>query len=583
MSIRAVCWLQSKLGLDIGGRSSGDDGSGTLGSGELAGFSTTQNRSYSTDPVATVNGTPESSRNDRGIGGGAGTFSGLASGWDLKLGQVWRQASDKATQYWNTNMRRRGSTDPFGFRTAGAQGDFGGNTAAGDNPELDENGLPVTRNWYYYDVQLGRWTVSRDAPESVQQEYYEKLEEAERERLGQKKVGPPPPAAIAGGPPPLLGAAGGGHGSQSPHYAIPDYFGNAGATPAAPPQQAQPYGVYGGAPPQHAQSTAPGVFPPSAGMSTHPGTYYPPTPPISSTTASATMQATTYRQPLSVHSQVAPPPPPAQAYLPAMPSISVPTYPVTGGAYPAASVSPTSNTHALSLQPPSHVAASEPPKTAMTVSSLPPPILASPTPSHPLSQPHVYSSPAHNGMSASPPAPALSQHYASPLLQSQAPEPNRSASGNSAAGVSSLPFAHASAPAPAPCTSAAPDAYPYGGGSVNNSVQDSTTAVASAGIPTPSQRSFGLKAAVHGPQPPPSTSNPYAYPSTATTTAAAQAFAPAPAVPVQPQPLKVEANGNNEHPSASSLGTFQTTSAAAARPSAIGLPPPPSFKPFSPS
>ncbi|CAJ1989981.1 protein of unknown function - conserved [Leishmania donovani] len=583
MSIRAVCWLQSKLGLDIGGRSSGDDGSGTLGSGELAGFSTTQNRSYSTDPVATVNGDPEPSRSGRGIGGGAGTFSGLASGWESKLGLVWRQASDKATQYWNTNMRRRGSKDPFGFGPAGAQGDFGGNTAAGDNPELDENGLPVTRNWYYYDAQLGRWTVSRDAPESVQQEYYEKLEEAERERLGQKKVGPPPPTAIAGGPPPLLGAAGGGHGSQSPHYAIPDYFGNAGATSVAPPQQAQPYGVYGGTPPQHAQSTSPGLSPPSAAIGTQPGTYYPPTPLISSTTASATIQATTYRQPLSAHSQVAPPPPPAQAYLPAMPSISMSTYPVAGGAYPAASASPTSNTHALSLQPLPHMAVSEPPKTAMTVSSPPPPILASPTPSHLLSQPHVYSSPAHNGMPVSPPAPAVSQQYASPLLQSQSTEHNRSASGNSGAGVSSLSFAHASAPAPAPCASAAPDAYPYGGGSVSNNVQDSTTAVASVGIPTPSQTSFVLKAAAHGLQPPPPTSDPYAYPAPVTTAATAQAFAPAPAAPVQPQPLKAEANGYDEHPSAPSMGTFQTTSAAAVRPSAIGLPPPPSFKPFSPS
>ncbi|CBZ28213.1 conserved hypothetical protein [Leishmania mexicana MHOM/GT/2001/U1103] len=583
MSIRAVCWLQSKLGLDIGGRSSGDDGGGTLGSGELAGFSTTQNRSYSTDPVATVNGNPEPSQSGHGIGSAAGTFSGLANGWESKLGQVWRQASDKATQYWNTNMRRRGSKDPFGFGPAGAQGDFGGNTAAGDNPELDENGLPVTRNWYYYDAQLGRWTVSRDAPESVQREYYEKLEEAERERLGQKKVAPPPPTAIAGGPPPLLGGAGGGRGSQCPHYAIPDYFGNPGATPAAPPQQAQPYGVYGGAPPQHAQSTAPGVSSPSTAISTHPGAYYPPTPPISSTTASATMQATTYRQPLPAHSQAAPPPPPTQAYLPAMPPISGPTYPIAGGAYPAASASPTFNTHALSSQPPSHMAASELAKTGTTVSSPPPPILASAMPSHPLSQPHVYSSPAHNGMSTSPPAPVLSQHYTLPPLQSQAPEHDRSALGTSGAGVPSLSFAHASVPAPAPCASAAPDAYPYGGGSVSNSVQDSTTAVSSVSIQAPPQTSFGLKAAVHAQQPPPPTSNPYAYPAPVTTTATAQAFAPAPAAPVQPQHLKEEANGYGRPPSAPSLGTFQTTGAEAARPSALGLPPPPSFKPFFPS
>ncbi|GET89764.1 hypothetical protein, conserved [Leishmania tarentolae] len=407
MSIRAVCWLQSKLGLDIGGRSFTDDGKDNPGSGELAGFSTTQNRSYSTDPVSTVNRDAAPNRSGAGIDSDGGTFPSLASGWESKLGQVWKQASDKATQYWSTNVRRGAGNDPFGFGSERSKGNLNNITAAGDNPELDENGLPLTRNWYYYDTQLGRWTVSGDAPESVQREYYAKLEEAEEERLGQKKVAPPPPASVAGGPPTLLGATVCGHGSQSPQYAIPDYFGSSGATGETPQQLAPTYGVYGGAPAQHVQSIASGASPPTA-MSTYPGAYYPLTPPTFGTPALATTQATTYPQPLSAHSQVSPPPLPPQAYLPAMPSISVPSYNIAGGAYPTASAPPMPSTHALPLQPLPHTAASEKTRTSIMPPTSSPTFLASPLPSQPPAQQHAYLSPAPNGISASPLAPAPS-------------------------------------------------------------------------------------------------------------------------------------------------------------------------------
>ncbi|KAG5475870.1 hypothetical protein CUR178_03583 [Leishmania enriettii] len=571
MSVRAVGWLQSKLGLDIGGRSSGDGDSGNLGGGELAGFATAQNRSYSTDPVATVNGdSVPSLGGGEQAGGGAGTFSGLASGWESKLGQVWKQASDKATQYWSTSMRGIARNDPFGLGPAGSQDGIKGNGATDDNPELDENGLPVTRNWYYYDAQLGRWTVSRDAPDSVQREYYEKLEEAERERMGPKKVLPPPRPVIARGPPPLLGAAGRGHCGSSPQYAVPDYFGTASAIPAAPQQEAQ---AYGGAASQHAQSAA-SVGPPlPPTMSTHPGAYYSSNPPTAFATTSATMQTAPSGQSLSAHSQATSLlPPPPQPHVPAVSAISAPTCPTVGSAYAAAFASPPSSLHAPSFAPPSDMAAWEATETAKAASPPPRPTQASPASSNPPSQPHFYDLSGHNGM---PPFPAA--------LASPAPKHHPSVAGSNSVDVPSPSSAHASASAPASYASAARGAYPYGRSSASDdvSVQDSATAIVSSRAATAPQTSFGMNSAVQWQQSQMPASNPYAFPAPATVTA--QTFAAAPAAQVQHQLSMAEANGYGTYPSASSLETFPATGTAATGPSAIGLPPPPSFKPFSPS
>ncbi|KPI87679.1 hypothetical protein ABL78_3217 [Leptomonas seymouri] len=258
MSIRAVGWLQSKLGLNIGVRGADSDGSGHTGNfanEELAGFTTTENRSSNADPVACAgaNGASE--------GAEEGTLASMASQWEAKIGGVWRQANDTVTQFWNTNVRTGSSgndrNDPFGFGSGGTHG------GGGDNPELDENGLPLTKNWYYFDRELGRWTVSADAPQSVQREYYEQLQEAERERLGQKTVvAPPPPplaaqrplASVSGGAPPPpqstkaapggLFGAGGARGSHSPQYALPDYFGSNAPAHAAPAPQPPYPGAY---------------------------------------------------------------------------------------------------------------------------------------------------------------------------------------------------------------------------------------------------------------------------------------------------------------------------------------------------
>ncbi|KAG5475350.1 hypothetical protein LSCM1_03463 [Leishmania martiniquensis] len=585
MSVRAVGWLQSKLGLDIGGRGSGDGDSGTLGGGELAGFSTTENRSYSTDPIAAVAGDSDPSLGGGGQGGGgAGTFSGLASGLESKLGQVWKQASDKATHYWNTSMRGRTNNDPFGFGPAGSQGGMKGNAMTDDRPELDENGLPVTRNWYYYDTQLGRWTVSRDAPESVQREYYEKLEEANRERMGEKKAGPPPPAAATRGPPPLLGAPGRGHGGGGPQYAVPDYFGTVNATPAAPRQEAQAYGVYGDVAPQYTPSAAPVGLPPPTTMSTHPGASYLSNQPTSGATASATMPATLPGHSLLAHAQATSTlPPPAQAYLPAVPATSAPAFPNGGSAYAAASAPHTGNLHAPSFSPPSHMAALEPTQIAKTGSPPPPPIRALPALSNPPSKPHLCALPAHNDMLASPPARVSPQQYVPPPRASQAPSQYPSISGNNGVDVPSSSSAHASAPAAASYPTAAPDTYLCGRGSASDtaSVHDSTAAAASARAPAAAQASFGVNTAAQWQQPQAPSSNPYAFP--APVTATAQPFAAAPVAPVQPSPPKAEATGYGAYPSAAAPETFSATGTAATRPSAAGLPPPPSFKRFAPS
>ncbi|KAG5501466.1 hypothetical protein JKF63_03295 [Porcisia hertigi] len=568
MSIRAVGWLQSKLGLDIGVRGSpGGDDDHALGGDELAGFSTAKNRSHSADPFAVTSSGGDPSL-DAG-GGAAGTFSELASGLESKLSQVWRQASDKATQYWNNNTRGRARNDAFGA-----------NTVAGESPQIDENGLPVTQNWYYYDEQLGRWTVSRDAPESVQREYYEKLQEAERERQGQQTVGLPPPpppgsATLAGGPPPLLGTSVTTPGGQGPHYALPDYFGTASATLPAQKQQAQLYGVYGSAPSQRAPSAAPVPPPSMPAVGTHPGSYYS-TMPNTGTSASATSESFSHGQSPSAHSWVTSvPPPPAPVNPTAVSSISAQTYPAGGSAYTPASAAPTSNPHAGSYQPS---------------------VQASPASLQPPPQPQIYPPLAQNDMPASLADPARSQQYGLPFLESQAPAHCcTTPCDNGAAGLSTLaPSSRAGAPAPAQYRSTGPGMYPYSGCNANSksNIQDSAATVPSASIPVVSQTQFSTSNALQGQsslqqqqqqqQPQSLSSNPYAYTTPVAPVASARTFPPASAAAEQSLPPRTEGSGY-VYPSVASLGTFQSPGAMAEQPRGFELPPPPSFKPFSSS
>ncbi|CCW71081.1 unnamed protein product [Phytomonas sp. Hart1] len=140
------------------------------------------------------------------------------------------------------------------------------------NNELDENGLPVTQNWYYYDKQMGHWNVSPDAPEAVRQKHIEKLR-AEANRMDPTQVTLPPPPPMMGSPntngpnsPPRPGDAAtkglftpavtneGGIPNRvtGPRYSVPDYFNIAPPSPAMesrnPPTamaMPPPGGIYG--------------------------------------------------------------------------------------------------------------------------------------------------------------------------------------------------------------------------------------------------------------------------------------------------------------------------------------------------
>lgn len=91
-----------------------------------------------------------------------------------------------------------------------------------DNAELDEQGLPKSRNWYYYDESLGRWNVAPDAPQKIKDEYAARLKMEEEEKLRANRIPEPPPP-----PPPTFNAAAftAQRSPLVPQYAVPTYFG----------------------------------------------------------------------------------------------------------------------------------------------------------------------------------------------------------------------------------------------------------------------------------------------------------------------------------------------------------------------
>ena len=91
-----------------------------------------------------------------------------------------------------------------------------------EDVELDENGLPVSKNWYYFDPQLQRWNVAPDAPQRVKDEFAQRLREEDDERTGAKKFPDPPPPP----PPPTFapGAFTSVRSPVTPQYAMPTYF-----------------------------------------------------------------------------------------------------------------------------------------------------------------------------------------------------------------------------------------------------------------------------------------------------------------------------------------------------------------------
>jgi len=115
---------------------------------------------------------------------------------------------------------------------------------AADGTEVDEQGLPVGRDWYYYDKALGRFNVHDDAPAHIKEEHAAKVAAFEAEKAGKTAAvappppPPPPPAATtssagnstsnpsspAGAFPPPPGAGGPVRSHQSPQYADSGFF-----------------------------------------------------------------------------------------------------------------------------------------------------------------------------------------------------------------------------------------------------------------------------------------------------------------------------------------------------------------------
>eukprot|EP00796_Vickermania_ingenoplastis_P008693 gene8693-6114_t len=219
MSYHAINWLSSKLGVDIGGvgdaenPASNDSFSGVL-SGDSFGFNS--DRQGKAKEIARE---------------AKETIKELSS---AAQGTVTKYFSKASTYI--TSKVRSGSDGPNPF-AADSSAAF-----TGENSEIDENGLPVSKNWYYFNPQTNRWDVSQDAPQAVRDEYYQQLAAVEAERSGQAPAVPPPPPPPAGGLPPHPGAgrAGGSifqcHSSgarvAAPQYAAPSFF---GAEPSPPP------------------------------------------------------------------------------------------------------------------------------------------------------------------------------------------------------------------------------------------------------------------------------------------------------------------------------------------------------------
>ncbi|SCU71210.1 uncharacterized protein TEOVI_000279000 [Trypanosoma equiperdum] len=225
MSLQAVGWLSTKLGINIGGRGASGDGSTLESRPGSAGASRIDTCLHKLTDV--VFGSGDNSH------GGVGNL---------------------------------GLDAPF----SGACNSGAHSACNSDKVELDENGLPVSKNWYYFDKELNRWNVSPDAPESIKAEFQQRLQEEELERSGEKAVPLPPPPPMQRGSSSFVGAPlsrvnqGGqpfvsglsqqpgsyGHGPfgtqrstgnipHRPQYALPDYFATTSAPTPGPESYSQ--------------------------------------------------------------------------------------------------------------------------------------------------------------------------------------------------------------------------------------------------------------------------------------------------------------------------------------------------------
>jgi hypothetical protein len=211
MALHAVGWLSKSLGINIAGRSDGSanpSASTTSGDGGAIPSNRTQPPPADDNDYFGAAARPRPSAFEAYVS----QMSNMVFGGDAIAQQ-----------------RPPGAANPSG----------GGAKDLVEHCEVDEQGLPIARNWYYYDQALGRWNVAPDAPEPIQREFAERLrhEEAAQRNSGAQVLAPPPPP-----PPPPSGPGspfgpptGSGYARSpvTPQYAMPSYFQTTTPTTAA--------------------------------------------------------------------------------------------------------------------------------------------------------------------------------------------------------------------------------------------------------------------------------------------------------------------------------------------------------------
>ncbi len=98
----------------------------------------------------------------------------------------------------------------------------GNKRVTADGTEVDENGLPVGRDWYYYDAELKRFNVRPDAPQHIRDEHARQVAALEAASQGTTETPAPPPPP----PPPAAPTTSSpmSRNTSAPQYADTGFF-----------------------------------------------------------------------------------------------------------------------------------------------------------------------------------------------------------------------------------------------------------------------------------------------------------------------------------------------------------------------
>ncbi|KAH9593039.1 hypothetical protein LSM04_006015 [Trypanosoma melophagium] len=213
MSLQAVGWLSSKLGINIDGRNDADEKNPAFPSHFTGSGSTLDTYLHKINNAVfgrDIDAPPSSFAAAVGLDGGSSTNDSTPG----------NRGAD------NTGSGSRG----------------------GEDVELDENGLPVSKNWYYYDKELSRWNVSPEAPPHIKQEFERRLKEEEEEREGRNVIPPPPPPPPPL-PPPSSSSLPSSSAATTPMASMANgtslYNNSSLPSGAMPPQGIHPQGLFG--------------------------------------------------------------------------------------------------------------------------------------------------------------------------------------------------------------------------------------------------------------------------------------------------------------------------------------------------